>query len=155
MGEDGLIHMRSHALSAAFAVTALSCGGQRVSVPVPPHATPPVGADCAIYQGAVSGNDEMTATFALCKSADGLSGWVRFASERSGWSDRAIAGGVDPQGRLLLRDTGVIAAAPGPGWELCPVDRYELVQVAGGKVEGSYRSTGCKDFATLILRRLR
>ena len=147
--------MRSRVLSAALATAALSCGGANVSAPEPPHATPPVGAGCAVYQGMASGNDELQVTFALCQSQGGLSGWVRFASERSGWSDRAIAGSVAPDGRLILQDTGVIAAAAAPGWEQCPVERYELVQVAGGNVEGNYRSAACLDSASLLLRRVR
>ncbi len=96
----------------------------------------------------------MRATFTLCRGAAGLSGWVRFASERSGWSDREIAGSVDPSGHLIMKDTAVIAAAAAAGWEFCPVDRYELVQTASGRVEGSYRSTACNDFARLILERV-
>lgn len=112
---------------------------------------------CALYAGLVSGNDtQMTARLLLCPSEAGVAGVIQFVSPASGWSEREVAGAVNPAGAMILSDTRMVQSFPSADWMYCLVDRYELRQVPGQDgaarmVEGQYLSTQCDDIATLSL----
>jgi hypothetical protein len=142
-------------------VAVLALGGcgrkpQPAAAPVPaPMSTPAVPAGCALFVGGSSGNDpSMQAKLALCPTPTGFGGWMRFVSETSGWSLREVAGAVEPNGTLVLRDTRFLERHPSDDWQLCPVEWYALREVRPGELEGHYLSTPCADRASIFLRRV-
>lgn len=108
---------------------------------------------CSLFVGGVSGNDEMSVRLVLCPSPTGVAGTIQYVSSISGWSVRRVAGGVDPNGSLVLADTLMVEMHPSPEWAQCLVDRYELHMSRDGVVDGEYSSAACRDHARVALER--
>jgi hypothetical protein len=107
---------------------------------------------CATWNGRVRGNDPDVAIKAtLCKAKDGRVHGTIVWSGRSGSSTRAVSGTWSSQ-TLTLRDDRV-AGTPNAGWKFCPIERYTLTQAGARKLEGTYRSTECRDDAAITLER--
>ena len=114
---------------------------------------PPRPEHCTRWHGTVTGNDPTVAiTATLCQSGTAVHGELEWFSRNSGRSVRAIEGRWS-MGQLVLRDVEM-HGTPRPGWQFCLIDRYAL-SAAGDRLAGTYRSSVCRDDATISLIRER
>ena len=112
--------------------------------------------NCEIWSGTVSGNDpSVQVQLRLCANGnDALSGVLQWASERSGWSQRAIAGAYDNATKveMTLHDEKFLEYRPNPLWKFCLIDQYKLRR-DGDDLLGAYFSKSCNDRAYVTLHR--
>lgn len=141
--------LRTGCFGAAWFAAALLALGCKQPSSLPPVADVVVPPGCAQFRGAVTGNDRTQVRLVLCRTAQGFQGWIRYASETSGWSLREVAGQLDGDA-LVLHDVRFLENHPERGWEFCLVDRYDLERT-GDFVDGRYSSTLCDDRARIAL----
>jgi hypothetical protein len=109
---------------------------------------------CSRWEGTVSGNDPSVKVAAtLCDQDGKITGTLRWTSDRSGTSTRALEG-TRKGGSLALRDTA-LSGTPNPGWRFCRIDQYSLSGAGTDTLSGTYLSRPCHDRATIELHRVR
>ena len=106
---------------------------------------------CTRYHGTVTGNDpSVVVTATLCQNGPTVRGELVWLSRNSGRSIHELSGSWSA-GQLVLHDVQ-LRGTPRPGWRFCLIDRYAL-SGAGDRLAGTYRSSACRDDATISLVR--
>jgi hypothetical protein len=121
----------------------------------PSNLEKPSDKNCNLWKGTASGNDpSVEVQLMLCTEENGdVDGVLQWASSRSGWNRRAVAGTQkteDKKTTFTLHDERFIENKPNTGWRFCLIDQYTLSQNKE-TLSGNYLSNDCNDAAKLSL----